>query len=156
MSVLIFTDNPTVTETRLVLRELNERGIPTEYKAPWDIAFPKFTNTADIIYVPSNMLHRGTTFEFLHRLLILREMENNATIINPLNSMLNYSKEHLTIILNKHGIPHPETIITENIDNAFHFASNLLNNGREVVIKPICLARGIGVIKLSKIRSREM
>lgn len=155
MSVLIFTDNPTVTETGLVLKELKNRGIPTKFKAPWDVAFPKFKNTADLIYVPSNMLHRGTTFELLHRLLILREMENNATMINPLNSMLNYSKEHLTITLNKIGLPHPKTIITENIDDAFNFASNLLNNGREVVIKPICLARGIGVIKLSKIRSRE-
>ena len=67
MSVLIFTDNPTVGETGLVLKELRSRGIPTEYKAPWDISLPGFSTDANLVYIPSNMLHRGTTFELLHR-----------------------------------------------------------------------------------------
>lgn len=69
--------------------------------------------------------------------------------------MLNYSKEHLSIQLSKLGLPHPETIITENIERAYQFATRLLDEGKEVVLKPICLARGVGVMKLSRIRSRE-
>jgi RimK family alpha-L-glutamate ligase len=155
MSVLIFSDNPTVGETRLVLDELNKRGIITDYKAPWDISLPNFTTEASLVYMPSNMLHRGTTFELLHRLLIMRELEENAIIINPVDSMLYYSKEHLSLKLNNLGLPHPQTMITENLDKAHDFASKILDEGKEVVLKPICLARGIGVIKLSKIRSRE-
>jgi ribosomal protein S6--L-glutamate ligase len=46
-------------------------------------------------------------------------------------------------------------VITENIGHAYDFASRLLDSDREVVLKPICMARGIGVMKLSRIRSRE-
>lgn len=155
MSVLIYTDNPVVAETALVLKELRSRNITTEYLAPWDITLPGFDPDVDIVYAPSNMLHRGTTFEMLHRLLILRELERDAVVVNPVNSMLNYSKEHLSIQLSKLGLPHPETIITENIELAYQFATRLLDEGKEVVLKPICLARGVGVMKLSRIRSRE-
>jgi RimK family alpha-L-glutamate ligase len=101
------------------------------------------------------MLHRGSTFELVHRLLILRHLDENGTVINPVDSMLNYSKEHLTLQLNKLGLPHPETIITENIDDAKKFTLKLLDQGKEVVLKPIALSRGTGVTKLSRIRSRE-
>jgi RimK family alpha-L-glutamate ligase len=155
MSVLIFTDNPTTGETGLVRKELIDRGISVDYLAPWDIIFPSFKSHYDLSYVPSNMLHRGSTFELVHRLLILRQLEETGEVINSVPSMLNYSKEHLTLQLNKLGVSHPETIITENIEAASRFASKLLHEGREVVLKPICLSRGVGVTKLSKIRSRE-
>ena len=155
MRVLIFTDNPTTGETGLVRKELQDRGVDVDYKAPWDVSLPAFTPDYDLVYAPSNMLHRGTTFELLHRLLVLRRIEENAVVVNPVDSMLNYSKEHLSLQLKKLGLPHPETLITENIDHAYEFASRLLDDDREVVLKPICMARGIGVMKLSRIRSRE-
>jgi len=155
MRVLIFTDNPTTSETGLVRRELQDRGVDVDYKAPWDVSLPRFKPDYDVVYVPSNMLHRGSTFEMLHRLLILRRLEESSVVVNPVDSMLNYSKEHLSIQLGKLGLPHPETMITENIEHAFEFASRLLDADREVVVKPICMARGIGVMKLSRIRSRE-
>ncbi|MCW4051574.1 MAG: hypothetical protein NWE89_17780, partial [Candidatus Bathyarchaeota archaeon] len=155
MSVLIYTDNPKTGETGMVLRELRSRGVKTDYKAPWDISLPDFEPDYELVYVPSNMLHRGSTFELLHRLLTLRRLDEDAVVVNPVESMLHYSKEHLTLQLSKLGLPHPETVITENIDQAYEFAVRLLEEGREVVLKPICMARGIGVIKLSRIRSRE-
>ena len=155
MSILIFTDNPATGETGLVLKELQERERGVEYLAPWDINLPEFTPNYDLCYVPSNMLHRGTTFELVHRLLILRQIEEGGLVINPVDSMLNYSKEHLTLQLRKLGIAHPETLITENIEAAADFASRLLSENREVVLKPICLSRGTGVTKLSTIRSRK-
>jgi len=75
--------------------------------------------------------------------------------VHPVDSMLNYSKEHLSLQLGRLGLPHPETVITENIEHAYEFAARLLDKDREVVLKPICMARGIGVMKLSRIRSRE-
>ena len=155
MSVLIFTDNPATGETGLVLREMRERGIDVDYLAPWDISLPGFEPNYQLSYVPSNMLHRGSTFELVHRLLILRQLEESGAVVNPVPSMLNYSKEHLTLQLNKLGVSHPETLITENIQAAAGFASRLLSEGREVVLKPICLSRGTGVTKLSKIRSQD-
>ncbi|MCK4703821.1 hypothetical protein KAT55_10705, partial [Candidatus Bathyarchaeota archaeon] len=130
MSVLIFTDNPNTGETQLVRRELIDRGIETDYKAPWDISLPDYDPDYDLVYVPSNMLHRGTTFELLHRFLILRRLDENATVINPVESMLHYSKEHLSLQLSRLGLPHPETMITENVEKAYGFAERLLEEGR--------------------------
>lgn len=155
MSVLIYTDNPTTGETGLVRRELINRGITVDYKAPWDIELPGFKAEYALTYVPSNMLHRGSTFELVHRMLILRHLEEKGLVVNPVDSMLNYSKEHLTLQLNKLGLPHPETLITENIESALQFTQSLLDQGKEVVLKPIALSRGTGVTKLSRIRSRK-
>jgi RimK family alpha-L-glutamate ligase len=156
MGVLIFTDNPTVHETRLVLGELKARGVPTEFMAPWDISMPDFLDLDfDLVYAPSNMLNRGSTFELIHRLLILRELDRNiGIVINPVDSMLHYSKEHLTIQLKRLGLAHPKTLVTENIERAYEYASGLLDSGRNVVMKPLCKGRGVGVIKLDRIRSR--
>lgn len=155
MSVLIFTDNPTTGETGLVRRELINRGYKVDYLAPWDISFPEFDPDYDLCYVPSNMLHRGSSFELVNRLLILRRIEEHSIVVNPVESMMNYSKEHLSLQLKRVGLPHPETIITENIEKAVSFSSKLLGEGREVVLKPIGLSQGTGIVRLSKIRSRE-
>jgi len=157
LGVIIFTDNPTVYETQLVLGELRARGIPTKFRAPWDISLPEIPEyDADLVYAPSNMLNRGSTFELIHRHLILKELEESiGTVINPVDSLLNYSKGHLTLMMKKLGIPHPDTLITENIDKAYNFASGLLDSGKNVVLKPICKGRGVGVIRLDRIRSRE-
>ena len=51
MAVLIFTDNPTVTETQLVLGELKSRGVKTRFKAPWDISVPDIPEfDAELVY----------------------------------------------------------------------------------------------------------
>ncbi len=156
MSVLIFTDNPGVQETRLVLEELRGRGLKARSMAPWDFNLPGIPGIdASVVYAPSNMLHRGSTYELTHRLLILRELERQATVVNPVESMLQYSKEQLTLRLSGLGLPHPKTIVTENVEEAYGFAHGLLEQGMEVVLKPICGARGVGVTKLSGIRRRD-
>lgn len=156
MSVLIFTDNPGVQEVKLVAEELKRRDIRVHLMAPWDFILPKIPEIdASVVYAPSNMLHRGSTYELTHRLLILRELERNATVVNPVESMLQYSKEQLTMRLVDLGLPHPRTIATENVEEAYSFAHNLLEQGREVVLKPTCGARGFGVTKLSGIRRRD-
>ena len=58
--------------------------------APWDLTLPKIPKLeADLVYVPSNMFNRGSTFELIHRLLILREFERQVSeVVNPVDSML--------------------------------------------------------------------
>lgn len=156
MDLLIFTDNPTVRETRLVHEEAMRRGLNVEAKAPWDFSVPYLPPLQPrLVYVPSNMFNRGSTFELVNRFLILEELERKAVIINPLMSLLRYSKEYLTLKAVADRYPHPRTFVTENIEKAFEFAAALLDNGRDVVLKPICRARGTGVTLLSGIRRRE-
>ena len=154
--MLIFTDNPGVQEVKLVAEELRGRGVKVRAMAPWDFSLPNMPNLdVEVVYAPSNMLHRGSTYELTHRLLILRELEKGATVVNPVESMLQYSKEQLSMRLTKLGLPHPSTIATENVEEAYAFAYALLEKGKEVVLKPTCGARGVGVTKLSGIRRRD-
>jgi RimK family alpha-L-glutamate ligase len=156
LSILIYTDNPGVQEVRLVAEELRKRSMRVRLMAPWDFSLPKMPELdAGVVYAPSNMLHRGSTYELTHRLIILRELEKKATVVNPVESMLVYSKEQLTMRLAGLALPHPETIATENVEEAYSFAKGLLDLGREVVLKPTCGARGVGVTKLSGIRRRD-
>jgi RimK family alpha-L-glutamate ligase len=153
---LIFTDNPVVRETSLVYEELTKRGFGVEVKTPWDLSIPDLPNIeAGLVYVPSNMFHRGSTFELVNRFLMLEELERGRVIINPLMSLLHYSKEYLTLKAERAGYPHPKTLVTENIGEAYKFASSLLDQGGDAVLKPICRARGVGVTLLSEIRRRE-
>ena len=155
--ILIFTDNPTVVETQLVIEEFKRRNIQWNFLAPWDVYIPDLPeDNYDLVYVPSNMLNRGSTFELLHRLQILRSFERNVReVVNPVDSMLNYSKGHLTLTLDCLGVPHPKTLVTENIDGAYTFAAEILDSDGAVVLKPLCRGRGVGVIRLDRIRSRE-
>lgn len=157
LSILIFTQDPTWPETRLVVRAAKAREIPLHYIATWDLSMPNMSKiSADIVYVPNNMLNRFSTFEFMHRVLILQELERQiGTVINPVESMILYSKEHLTIQMARLDIPHPRTLITENVTQAYEFAADLLDSGRNVVLKPLCRGLGIGVIRLDRIRSRH-
>lgn len=141
----------------MVLGELNDRGIKTRFRAPWDISVPNIPEfDVDLVYVPSNMLNRGSTFELIHRYLLLKELESQVDmVVNPVDSMLVYSKEHLTLELNRLGVSHPKTFVTENIDKAYGFAAGLLDSGKNVVLKPLCRGRGVGVIRLDRIRSRS-
>ncbi len=156
MSALLFTDNPGVQETRLVADALRRKGVEVLTKAPWDMVLPmKDGPHVSVVYAPSNMLHRGSTYELTHRLLMLRELERRAMVVNPVESMLLYSKEQLTLRLAELGLPHPRTVATENVEEAYSFARGLLEEGKEVVLKPTCGARGEGVTKLSEIRRRD-
>ncbi|KYH38528.1 MAG: ribosomal protein S6 modification protein, partial [Candidatus Bathyarchaeota archaeon B23] len=156
MKLIVFTDEPALPEVRLVVGEAKKRGLETRVLAPWDINLPPTPELeADVYYIGSNILNRVSAFELLHRLQILRVFEELGQVINPVESILNYSKEHLTLRLRALGLPHPETLITENVEEAYAFAAQLLDSGRNVVLKPLCRGRGIGVVMLDRIRSRR-
>ena len=157
MDILIFTDNPSVNETQLVLEEAKARCIIAEMMTPWNVSIPNVPKIdAKLVYVTSNMLNRGSTFELIHRFLILQEFKKQiGVIINPLESMQRYSKEHLTIQMQRLNIPHPRTLATENVEHAYKFATSILESGHNVVLKPICRGQGVGVVMLDKIHRRE-
>jgi RimK family alpha-L-glutamate ligase len=155
LGLIVFTDEPALPEVRLVVGEARERGVETRVLAPWDISMPpRLEVEAEVYYIGSNVLNRASTFELLHRLQILRMFEERGIVINPVESILHYSKEHLTLKLSRLGLSHPETLITENLEQAYEFAARLLDSGRNVVLKPLCRGRGIGVVMLDRIRSR--
>jgi len=156
LKLTIFTDEPALPEARLIAGEARRRGIETRILAPWDVSLPPTQELeSDVYYIGSNILNRVSALELLHRLQILRVFDEMGVVVNPVESILNYSKGHLTLKLRSLGLPHPETLITENVEMAYEFAARLLDSGRNVVLKPLCRGRGVGVVMLDRIRSRR-
>lgn len=156
MRLTILTDEPALPEVRLIAGEGGRRGVEVRLLAPWDIILPPTEELeADVYYVGNNILNRVSPLELLHRLQILRVFEEMGVVINPVESILNYSKGNLTLRLRALGLPHPKTLITENVEEAYNFAARLLDSGRNVILKPLCRGRGLGVVMLDRIRSRR-
>lgn len=156
MDVLIFTGRANTKETQLIFNELNSKGIHALMKAPWDFTLPKISVSAEVIYVANNILHAGSTFEFVNRLMLLEELNKKAKeMINPLETVFNYSKANFTVQALRHRIPQPPTIITESIEQAYHYATEIIDCGKTAVIKPLIRGQGTGVVHLTKIRSRS-
>lgn len=149
MKVIFFSDRPNSAEIGLLIDEAKNRGHEAKLLCPWDVCLPRDQDETDIVHVPSNMFFRNSTYEFLNRYLILKEYEDNgAIIINPLNSLMKYSKAYFTVQASRHGLLHPNTLITESIDRAYEYALELQQEGKSVLLKPLVGAGGTGVVQL--------
>ena len=129
-------------------KELNARGHKSRLCTTWAINLPYGKNAlpqADLVYVITPVLFNGSTFELANRLITLEEWEKTAIIINPLHSLIHSTKAHFTNYCSNKGIPHPQTLVTENIDKALSFAISMFQSGRQVILKPVARGEGTGV-----------
>jgi len=156
MDVLVFTGRSKAKETQLIVNELKSERIRVLMKAPWDLTLPKIGVSAEVIYVANNMLHVGSTFEFINRLMLLEELNKKVKeLVNLFETIFHYSKANFTVQALRHSIPHPPTIITESIEQAYNYATEIIDCGKTAVIKPLIRGQGTGVVHLTKIRSRS-
>lgn len=91
---------------------------------------------------------RSTLEEAIFRLDILYTLEDyGVKVVNSPSSIEKAVDKYRTIhILSKHGIPVPDTLVSENPNLAF---KNLDLLGRNIVIKPLFGSRGLGSTMLS-------
>lgn len=156
MEVLVFTGRSNAKETLLIFNELKSKKIKALMRAPWDFTLPNIGVSAEVIYVANNMFHAGSTFEFINRLILLEELNRKAKeMINPFETIFHYSKANFTTQAKRYDIPHPPTMITESIEQAYHYASEIIDSGKTAVIKPLIRGQGTGVVHLTNIRSRS-
>lgn len=156
MKVVFYSDRPDSPEIGLLMEEAENRGHEAKLLCPWDVCLPKSQDETDVVHVPSNMFSRNSTYEFLNRHLILKEYEDNgAIIINPLGSLVKYSKAYFTVQASRHGLPHPNTLITESIDSAYEYVLKLQQEGKSSLLKPLVGAGGAGVVRLSNPNGTE-
>lgn len=149
MKVIFFSDKPNSSEIALLIDEAENRGYDAKLLCPWDVYLPRDPDEIDIVHVPSTMFFRNSTYEFLNRYLILKQYKDNgAIIINPLDSLMKYSKAYFTVQASRHRLPHPNTLITENIDRAYEYSLGLQQEGKGVLLKPLASGGGTGVVHL--------
>ena len=148
MRTVIYTNNPAREEALMIDSELKRRRHFSQVCATWDIQIPFKEGTlpeADLVYVVTPVLFSGTSFELANRLIALEEWSRSCVIVNPLVSLLRSTKAHFTQYCQRLGIPHPRTLITEDPRKALDFGTDLFNEGRQIVMKPVARGEGAGI-----------
>jgi len=91
---------------------------------------------------------RGSLEEIIYRMDVLHKLQRlGMTIINPpLSIERSVDKYHTLALFEERGLPVPQTIATENLEEAKQGFHDL---GGDVVIKPLFGSRGIGSARVS-------
>jgi len=91
---------------------------------------------------------RGSLEEIIFRMDLLHRLQRlGMLIINaPLSIERSVDKYHTLALLEEHGLPVPETVVTESHEEALKAFHEL---GGDVVIKPLFGSRGIGSTRVS-------
>ncbi len=91
---------------------------------------------------------RGSLEEIIFRMDLLHRLQRSGMpIVNsPASIERSVDKYHTLALFEEHGLPVPQTIVTENLEEAIKGFNDL---GGDVVIKPLFGSRGIGSTRVS-------
>jgi RimK family alpha-L-glutamate ligase len=154
MKSMIITPNPSDPEVQLLSNEFKKKSYEIQYFVPSSIKV-KIGNSffGDIFkeLEPYGALVRGfgaaVTQKIFFRLDLLSAMEEyGLKLINSRQSLEIASDKFLTsLILEKHNLPTPKTVVCENPEDAIFAFEEL---GSDVVIKPLYGSRGVGITRV--------
>ena len=108
-----------------------------------EVTFKDTNLIADLNALIIRPIGRGSLEEIIYRMDVLHRLERlGMTIVNPpLSIERSVDKYHTLALFEEHGLPVPQTIATENLEEAKQGFHDL---GGDVVIKPLFGSRGIG------------
>jgi len=91
---------------------------------------------------------RGSLEEIIFRMDLLHRLQRSGIpIVNPpLSIERSVDKYHTLALFEEHGLPVPQTVVTESLEEAIKGFHDL---GGDVVIKPLFGSRGIGSTRVS-------
>jgi len=91
---------------------------------------------------------RGSLEEIIFRMDMLQRLQRLGMLIinQPISIERSADKYHTLALLEEHGLPVPETVVTESAEEALKAFHEL---GGDVVIKPLFGSRGIGSTRIS-------
>jgi RimK family alpha-L-glutamate ligase len=148
MKFILYTNDPSRDEAMILNEELKVRGHISKICTTWSVDLPHEMNLlpeADLVYVVTPVLFNCSTFELANRFITLEAWEKKAVVINPLYSLLHSTKAHFTNYCSILRIPHPRTLVTENLEKALSFILSLFHEGRKVILKPVARGEGFGI-----------
>jgi len=87
----------------------------------------------------------GEGVEMFHRFDMLKYLENYIPIINPMDGIENAGNKFRTsFLMEVHKIPHPKTIVAEDVNKALIAADKF----EDVVLKPLFGNQGKGLVRV--------
>ncbi|MBA2841228.1 tetrahydromethanopterin:alpha-L-glutamate ligase [Methanococcus maripaludis] len=87
----------------------------------------------------------GEGVEMFHRFDMLKYLENYVPVINPMDGIENAGNKFRTsFLMEVHKIPHPKTIVAEDVNKALIAADKF----EDVVLKPLFGNQGKGLVRV--------
>jgi len=113
-----------------------------------EVALKETNLIADLNALIIRPIGRGSLEEIIYRMDVLHRLQRlGMLIINPpLSIERSVDKYHTLALFEEHGLPVPQTIATENLEEAKQGFNDL---GGDIVIKPLFGSRGIGSARVS-------
>ncbi len=127
---------------------LDFRDLAAKVKMKPEVAMNETNVATDYSALIIRPIGRGSLEEIIYRMDLLHRLQRlGMFIINPpLSIERSVDKYHTLAIFEEHGLPVPQTIATESLEEAIKGFHDL---GGDVVIKPLFGSRGIGSTRVS-------
>jgi len=158
MKIGVITRNPDAWCSAQLRRALEKTNVSHTFLGFRDLAArvnmspevaAKDTNVmTDLDALIIRPIGRGSLEEIIFRMDLLHKLQRSGMpIVNPpLSIERSVDKYHTLALFEEHGLPVPQTVVTESLEEAIKGFNDL---GGDVVIKPLFGSRGIGSTRVS-------
>jgi RimK family alpha-L-glutamate ligase len=158
MKIGVITRNPDAwcsTQLRQALEEnsvsytfLGFRDLAARVNIKPEVAARDTNVMTDLDALIIRPIGRGSLEEIIFRMDLLHKLQRSGMpIVNPpLSIERSVDKYHTLALFEEHGLPVPQTVVTESLEEAIKGFNDL---GGDVVIKPLFGSRGIGSTRVS-------
>jgi len=127
---------------------LNFRDLAARVKMQPEVSKQETNIVTDLDALIIRPIGRGSLEEIIYRMDLLHKLERSGMfIINPpLSIERSVDKYHTLALFEEHGLPVPQTVVTESLEEALKGFHDL---GGDVVIKPLFGSRGVGSTRVT-------
>jgi len=127
---------------------LNFRDLAARIKMQPEVSKQETNIVTDLDALIIRPIGRGSLEEIIYRMDLLHRLQRlGMFIINqPLSIERSVDKYHTLALFEEHGLPVPQTVVTESLEEALKGFHDL---GGDVVIKPLFGSRGIGSTRVT-------
>lgn len=158
LKIGVITRNPDAwcsTQIRYALEKkdlqsvfLSFRDLVARVKMKPEVSTQRTDILTDLDALIVRPIGRGSLEEIIYRMDLLHRLQRlGMFIVNPpLSIERSVDKYHTLALFEEHGLPVPQTVVTENLEEAVKGFHDL---GGDVVIKPLFGSRGIGSTRVT-------
>ncbi len=158
MKIGVITRNPDAwcsTQIRYVLEKnnlqsvfLSFRDLAARVRMKPEVSTRETNIVTDLDALIIRPIGRGSLEEIIYRMDLLHRLQRlGMFIVNPpLSIERSVDKYHTLALFEEHGLPVPQTVVTESLEEALKGFHDL---GGDVVIKPLFGSRGIGSTRVT-------
>lgn len=158
MKIGLLTRNPNSYSSSLLIEALKKRGVTcSAFTFPRLVArinskpifsIGRMSRGLDLDALLVRPIGRGSLEQIVFRLDMLYKLQRSGVLVVNSPEAIEHcvDKYDVLALLEEHGLPVPETVVTENVEGALKAFDGL---GGDVVVKPLFGSRGVGATRIN-------